>query len=223
VPNTHNFALASGIFVHNSAKQGRDRRFQAILPIKGKILNVEKSRLDKILSNEEIRNIITALGTGVGEEFDLTKARYHKLILMADADIDGSHIRTLLLTLLYRQLPKLVEEGYVYIAQPPLYKIQTGKRVEYAYTEDDKLEILNEFRKQKILNPSVQRYKGLGEMNPTQLWQTTMNPQNRTMLKVNALNDERTDEIFTTLMGDEVLPRKRFIQAHAKSVKNLDV
>ena len=389
VPNTHNFALASGIFVHNSAKQGRDRRFQAILPIKGKILNVEKARLDKILSNDEVRTIVTALGTGVGEEFDISKLRYHKLVLMADADVDGSHIRTLLLTLLYRQLPRLVEGGYVYIAQPPLYKIKRGSREEYIQTEaqmeglildlgregnifsrlKDKqaftdhqfkellgllvelekigknldkrgvnfLKYLN-FRHPKtkkmpiyrvkvegkeqfiysdqelaklnaaegndiaenvlelfgaqdvegavnkieklgldissyaqepllqsressskqpetkpkplyrILNPDkeqkdflylrdvlvfvkeqatkgmhIQRYKGLGEMNPPQLWETTMDPERRTMLKVILEDAVEADKMFTVLMGDQVEPRRQFIETYAHQVKNLDI
>ncbi|MDD4980453.1 MAG: DNA topoisomerase (ATP-hydrolyzing) subunit B [Candidatus Omnitrophica bacterium] len=387
VPNTHNFALASGVFVHNSAKQGRDRRFQAILPIKGKILNVEKARLDKILSNEEIRTIITALGTGVGEEFDLTKLRYHKLMLMADADIDGSHIRTLLLTLLYRHMPKLIEEGHVYITQPPLYKIKRGQREEYIQTEQqmdelllelgreghtfmrlkdkeaftdnkfkDLLELLVELEKLgKILEKKgvglikylefrhpktkkmpiyrvkvegkdhflysdkelasltdkedkdmekdvlelyeaqevekvvtkiekmgleissygagefsqkdvtakvaekkpkflyrisnekeykdllalkdvlayikematkgmhIQRYKGLGEMNPQQLWETTMDPEKRTILKVTLEDAVETDKMFTVLMGDAVEPRREFIENYAHQVKNLDI
>ncbi|MEW6101312.1 MAG: DNA topoisomerase (ATP-hydrolyzing) subunit B [Candidatus Omnitrophota bacterium] len=386
VPNTHNFALASGVFVHNSAKQGRDRRFQAILPIKGKILNVEKARLDKILSNEEIRTILTALGTGVGEEFDISKLRYHKIILMADADIDGSHIRTLLLTLLYRQMPKLVEDGYIYIAQPPLFKIKRGQREEYIQTEHqmdellldlgreghkfirlkdketftdnkfkDLLELLveleklgkgidkkgvefakyltfmhpktkkmpiyrvkvegkdhfiysdkelaaltakddkaeepdvaelfetheiepiiakieklgldittyhyeaggkpastkDEVRKPKplyrIINEKeqkdlwslkealayikeaatkgmhIQRYKGLGEMNPQQLWDTTMDPEKRTILKVTLEDAVETDKMFTVLMGDQVEPRRQFIEEYAHQVKNLDI
>ncbi|MDO8661703.1 MAG: DNA topoisomerase (ATP-hydrolyzing) subunit B [Candidatus Omnitrophota bacterium] len=387
VPETHNFALASGVFVHNSAKQGRDRRFQAILPIKGKILNVEKSRLDKILSNEEIRTIITALGTGIGEEFDVSKLRYHKLVLMADADIDGSHIRTLLLTLLYRQMPKLIEGGYVYIAQPPLYKIKRGQREEYIQTEQQMDEMLldlgreghkfialkekkefsdNQFKdllgllveldkigrslekkgvestkyltfrhpktkkmpiyrvkvdgkehflysdkelaeltdkEDKAAEPDVlelfesqeveqvvakiekmgldianyspeifiakdtagkeiakkpkalyritndkdqkdlaslkealgyikeaatkgmhiQRYKGLGEMNPHQLWDTTMDPEKRTMLKVTLEDAVATDKMFTVLMGDAVEPRRQFIEDYAHQVKNLDI
>jgi DNA gyrase subunit B len=387
VPNTHNFALASGIFVHNSAKQGRDRRFQAILPIKGKILNVEKARLDKILSNEEIRTIITALGTGVGEEFDLAKLRYHKLILMADADIDGSHIRTLLLTLLYRQLPKLVEEGHVYIAQPPLFKIKRGAREEYMQTEKQMDELILELGREnhkfllikekeafadhqfkellhllvemdklgsnlgkrgvefakyltlmhkktkklpiyrvkvdgqhqfvysdkelasltteegkegerdllelfeapeieqlvvkieklgldietysaqaqvvgeplakeaakkakpvyRVTNDKeqkdlfalqdvlayikeaatkgmhIQRYKGLGEMNPQQLWDTTMDPEKRTILKVTLEDAVETDKMFTVLMGDQVQPRREFIENYAHQVKNLDI
>ncbi|MDP2938047.1 MAG: toprim domain-containing protein, partial [Candidatus Omnitrophota bacterium] len=387
VSNTHNFALACGVFVHNSAKQGRDRRFQAILPIKGKILNVEKARLDKILSNEEIRNIITALGTGVGEEFDITKLRYHKLMLMADADIDGSHIRTLLLTLLYRQLPKLIEGGYVYITQPPLYKIKRGQREEYIQTEQqmdelllelgreghcfmrlkdkraftdnqfkDLLQLLVELEKlgrilgkkgveiekylqfrhpktkkmpiyrvkvegndhflysdkelasftdkegkdteqdilelfeaheteqvvakieklgldiatyaseaiaqketgskdtgkkikasYRITNEKeqedlfslkevlvyikemaskgmhIQRYKGLGEMNPQQLWETTMDPEKRTILKVTLEDAVETDKMFTVLMGDQVEPRRKFIEDYAHQVKNLDI
>ena len=391
VPNTHNFALSSGVFVHNSAKQGRDRRFQAILPIKGKILNVEKSRLDKILSNIEIRTIITALGTGIGEEFDLAKLRYHKIVLMADADVDGSHIRTLLLTLLYRHLPKLVVDGYVYIAQPPLYKIKRGQREEYIQTEakmdemvldlgregntlirlkdkhafsdqqfkeilgllvelektgkilekkgvnfikylnfrhpktkkmpiyrvkvegkdqfvysDDELaeltqeakdngldtlelfeaqdlenliakieklgldissygqeiapgvgkdasskekekeqkfkplyriadaektqkdffflrEVLTFIKEQATKGMHIQRYKGLGEMNPHQLWETTMDPEKRTMLKVTVEDAVEVDKMFTMLMGDVVEPRRAFIESYAHQVKNLDV
>jgi DNA gyrase subunit B len=386
VQHTHNFALASGIFVHNSAKQGRDRRFQAILPIKGKILNVEKSRLDKILSNEEIRTIITALGTGIGEEFDIAKLRYHKIVLMADADFDGSHIRTLLLTLLYRQMPKLIEGGFVYIAQPPLYKIKRGTREEYIETEHQMNDLMlemgrdgmvfrqltqkepftdNQFKEllkaveelekaarilekkgvnftkyllsrhpktkklpiyctkvdgkerfvysekeleditekadkeveQELLElfeakqieeliaklekmgldfatynketlpekdrPSdmnkkakpfyrvtedkdlkefytlkdvlgyvkeqaskgmhIQRYKGLGEMNPHQLWETTMDPEKRTMLKVALEDAAGADELFTVLMGDQVEPRRKFIEDYAHQVKNLDV
>ncbi len=385
VPHTHNFALAGGVFVHNSAKQGRDRRFQAILPIKGKILNVEKARLDKILSNEEIRTIITALGTGVGEEFDISKLRYHKVVLMADADVDGSHIRTLLLTLLYRQLPKLIEDGYVYIAQPPLYKIKRGNREEYIETEQKMNELLlelgreaqelhilkdkqvftdNQFKEllnllveleqiersigkkgvnfenylkskhpktkkmpiyrvlvdgeacfiysdeeladwtakkskdidqdvvelfesaeaEKIITKieklgidietyyaqavekdkkakeekkakplyraekdkehtdfyslkeilvyikesaakgmHIQRYKGLGEMNPHQLWETTMDPEKRTMLKVVLEDAVETDKMFTVLMGDQVEPRRQFIEEFAHQVKNLDI
>jgi len=387
VPQTHNFALASGVFVHNSAKQGRDRRFQAILPIKGKILNVEKSRLDKILSNEEIRTIITALGTGIGEEFDLSKLRYHKLMLMADADIDGSHIRTLLLTLLYRQMPKLVEAGHVYITQPPLYKIKRGQREEYIQTEQQMDELLldlgreghkllrikdkqiftdNQFKEllkllveldklgryldkkgvnfteylsfrhpktkkmpvyrvkvdgkdlflysdkelaaltekegkelehdvlqlfesqeveevvakieklgleiesyfsnviipksgvikeldkkikavYRITNDGdtkevfslrellayikevaakgmhIQRYKGLGEMNPHQLWDTTMDPEKRTILQVKLEDAVAADKMFTVLMGDQVEPRRQFIEDYAHQVKNLDI
>jgi DNA gyrase subunit B len=218
VPGTHNFALASGVFVHNSAKQGRNRHFQAILPLRGKILNVERARLDKILKNSEIRNMIVALGTGIGEEFDIGKARYHKVVIMTDADVDGSHIRTLLLTFFYRYMKPLIEAGYIYIAQPPLYQVKKGKQVAYAYSDDE----LNRMT-QSIAKPSIQRYKGLGEMNPQQLWDTTMDPGNRTFLKVALEDAVEADRIFTILMGDQVEPRREFIEAHARDVKNLDI
>ena len=223
VPGTHNFALASGVFVHNSAKQGRDRRFQAILPLRGKILNVEKARIDKILAFKEIRALVIALGTAIAEEFNISKLRYHRVVIMTDADVDGAHIRTLLLTLFFRYFPELINQGHIYIAEPPLYKISSGKRAEYAYTDGDKEEILGAFKKDKILNPNIQRYKGLGEMNPDQLWETTMNPENRTMKKVMVEDAEKANKTFDILMGDEVAPRKRFIQMHAKTVKNLDI
>jgi len=222
VPHTHNFALASGVFVHNSAKQGRDRKFQAILPLRGKILNVEKARLTKILKNEEIRALITAIGAGIGEgeEFDISKARYHKIIIMTDADVDGSHIRTLLLTLFYRYMRQLIDTGYIYIAQPPLFKVKKGKTEFYVYNEEELSKRLAEMGRDGI---ALQRYKGLGEMNPTQLWETTMNPGTRTMLKVTLEDAIKADEIFTVLMGDRVEPRREFIERHAKDVKNLDV
>jgi DNA gyrase subunit B len=222
VPNTHNFALASGVFVHNSAKQGRDRKFQAILPLRGKILNVEKARLTKILKNEEIRALITAIGAGIGEgeEFDIEKTRYHKIVVMTDADVDGSHIRTLLLTLFYRYMRPLIESGYVYIAQPPLFKVKKGKNEFYVYNEEELNKKLAEIGRDGI---AMQRYKGLGEMNPQQLWDTTMNPDTRTMLKVSLEDAIKADEIFTILMGDKVEPRREFIERHAKDVKNLDV
>jgi DNA gyrase subunit B len=218
VPTTHNFALASGVFVHNSAKQGRNRHFQAILPLRGKILNVERARLDKILKNSEIRNMIVALGTGIGEEFDIGKARYHKVVIMTDADVDGSHIRTLLLTFFYRYMKPLIETGYIYIAQPPLYQVKKGKQVNYAYSDDELSRMVK-----SIAKPAIQRYKGLGEMNPEQLWETTMNPENRTLLKITLEDAVEADRIFTILMGDQVEPRKEFIEAHARDVKNLDV
>jgi DNA gyrase subunit B len=222
VPHTHNFALASGIFVHNSAKQGRNRRFQAILPLRGKILNVEKARLTKILKNEEIRALITAIGAGIGEgeEFDINKARYHRIIIMTDADVDGSHIRTLLLTLFYRYMRQLIDMGFIYIAQPPLFKVKKGKAEFYVYNEEELSKKLVEIGRDGI---TMQRYKGLGEMNPQQLWDTTMNPETRTMLKVTLEDAIKADEIFTILMGDKVEPRREFIEKHAKDVKNLDV
>jgi DNA gyrase subunit B len=221
VPGTHNFALASGIFVHNSGKQARDRHFQAILPLRGKILNVERARLDKILSSKEIKALIIALGTAIAEDFNIEKTRYHRIILMSDSDVDGQHIRTLLLTLFYRYFKPLIERGYLYIAQSPLYKIQSGKEIKYAYTEDQKAEVLKSMK--KISGISIQRYKGLGEMNPEELWSTTMNPENRVLLQVTIENAKEADRIFDILMGDEVLPRKKFIQAYAKKVKNLDI
>jgi DNA gyrase subunit B len=264
VEDTHNFALASGVFVHNSGKQGRDRHFQAILPLRGKILNVERARLDKILANNELRALITALGTNIGEQFDIEKLRYHRIILTLDADIDGSHIRTLLLTFFYRYFPELIKRGHIYLAQPPLYRIQRGKEVKYAYTDEEKEEILKERKKgakkgkkarreekktskktiegfavkeigvevteepevgeaRAVPGANIQRYKGLGEMNPEQLWATTMDPANRILKKVTVGDAQKADEIFEVLMGREVEPRKRFIQTHAKTVENLDI
>lgn len=259
VPGTHNFALASGVFVHNSAKQGRDRNFQAILPLRGKILNVEKARLDKMLSNNEIKSLVIALGTNIGDQFDLTKLRYHRIVIMTDADVDGAHIRTLLLTLFYRNFPEIIRQGHLFIAQPPLYRLQSRSKVVYAYSDQEKNKLIAEMQKdsvevskgkktkvveaveaatekteegqldetiegeKKIFGVSIQRYKGLGEMNPGQLWETTMNPGTRVMKQVMVEDAEKADELFDILMGSEVAPRKRFIHTQAANVKNLDI
>ncbi len=219
IPHTHNFALASGVFVHNSAKQGRNREFQAILPLRGKILNVEKARLHKIMENREIIAMITALGTGVGEEFNVAKLRYDKVVIMTDADVDGSHIMTLLLTFFYRHMGPLVEKGHIYIAMPPLYRLQKGKRVEYVYSDAEKDKLVIEIGE----GVGIQRYKGLGEMNPGQLWETTMDPVVRKLKLVTVEDTIIADQTFTILMGDEVEPRREFIEKHAKNVVNLDV
>ncbi len=215
--------LVEGDSAGGSAKTARNRNTQAILPLRGKILNVEKARLDRIYSNEEIRSMITAFGTGIHEDFDITKLRYHKIIIMTDADVDGAHISTLLLTFLYRFMPELIKQGYVYLAQPPLYKIEKNKKVWYAYDDIELNKILTEIGRDQ--NNKIQRYKGLGEMDADQLWETTMDPERRVLLKV-TMNEEESSEIdltFTTLMGDKVEPRREFIEANAKYVKNLDI
>jgi DNA gyrase subunit B len=261
VPGTHNFALSSGVFVHNSAKQGRNRRFQAILPLRGKILNVERARLDKMLANEEIKNLVIALGTNIDDQLDLEKLRYHRIIIMTDADVDGAHIRTLLLTLFFRHFPALVTGGYIYIAQPPLYQLKKGAAIRYAYSDEEKEKIIIELgggveealeigeedeegesveiveeeetetkkgkkgeeEKKKLSKITIQRYKGLGEMNPDQLWETTMNPTSRIVKQVTLEDAAKADQIFDMLMGNNVAPRKNFIQTHAKKVQNLDI
>jgi len=244
-PEESELYIVEGESAGGSAKGGRDRRFQAILPLRGKILNTERARLDKILASKEIKSLIIALGTAIAEDFNIEKARYQRIIIMCDADSDGNHIRTLLLTLFFRYFKPIIEAGYLYIAQPPLYRIQAGSRIEYAYTDSDKAEVLSSIKEEKkgqkkapskakvkkeeiveeekLIGVNIQRYKGLGEMNPEQLWSTTMDPENRVLLKVTIENAKEADRIFDTLMGEEVLPRKRFIQTHAKKVKNLDI
>ena len=259
-PSECELYIVEGDSAGGNAKQSRDREFQAILPLRGKIINVEKSRLDKMLANNEVKSLIIALGTNIGEQFDLTKLRYNKVVIMTDADVDGSHIRTLLLTLFYRPSPSLIIEGHIYIAQPPLFLIKHGKEAQYVYNENALDEILKKFKANpptdsslnpandkvgaarddlskddaneeaveeenlfKIKGVNIQRYKGLGEMNPEQLWETTMDPANRVLKLVTIEDAEEANEVFDILMGSDVVPRKRFIQTHAKNVKNLDV
>jgi DNA gyrase subunit B len=221
IPQRCELYLVEGDSAGGSAKQGRDRHFQAILPLRGKILNVERARLDKMLSSEEIKNIITALGAGIGESFTPEKLRYWRIILMTDADVDGSHIRTLLLTFFFRHMEWLINEGHLFIAQPPLYRIQVGKQRTYVYSDQERDEFLATLGPNK--NASVSRYKGLGEMDPEELWETTMNPASRTILQVTIEDAMKADETFSMLMGDDVAPRRRFIESHARNVKNLDV
>jgi DNA gyrase subunit B len=218
-PSKCELYIVEGDSAGGSAKGGRDRRFQAILPLRGKILNVEKARIDKVLVSEEIRNLITALGTGIGDRFDIEKIRYHRIITMTDADVDGSHIRTLLLTFFFRYMPEVIDRGYLYMAQPPLYRLQKGKQTTWVYSDQER------DRELKRLGGKVEvgRFKGLGEMNPDQLWDTTMNPANRILLRVTIEDAAAVSDIFEKLMGSDVEPRKKFIQAHAKSVRNLDI
>lgn len=219
-PEESELYIVEGDSAGGSSKMARDRRFQAILPLRGKILNVERARLDKMLASKEIKALIIAMGTGIGEDFDIEKLRYHRIVIMTDADVDGAHIRTLLLTFFYRHFKPIVDAGHIYIAQPPLYKIQSGKNAQYAYSDEQKDKIVKALGKSSV---SIQRYKGLGEMNPEQLWETTMNPENRTLLQVTVEEAHLADKTLDILMGEEVEPRKKFIQTHAKAAKNIDI
>jgi DNA gyrase subunit B len=218
-PHKCELYIVEGDSAGGTAKAGRDRRTQAILPLRGKILNVEKARLDKVLTSEEIRNLITALGTGIGERFEYEKLRYHRIITMTDADVDGSHIRTLLLTFFYRYFPDLIQNGHVYMAQPPLYKLTKGKQTKWVYSDQERDREVRRIGGKVEVN----RFKGLGEMNADQLWETTMNPETRTLLRVEVEDSALVNDIFEKLMGSDVEPRKKFIQAHAKTVRNLDI
>ena len=213
--------LVEGNSAGGSAKSGRDRHYQAILPLRGKILNVEKTRLDRVLRNEEIKNMITAFGCGIGDDFDLSKLRYHRIVCMTDADVDGAHIRVLMLTFFYRYMRPLIEKGYVYIAMPPLYKVSRGKTERYVYNDEALEELLNEIGREP--KPEIQRYKGLGEMSSEQLWTTTMNPETRTMMQVTVADAITADETFTLLMGDQVEPRREFIEQNYDLVADLDI
>ena len=219
-PEESEIYIVEGDSAGGSSKQARDRRFQAILPLRGKILNVERARLDKMLASKEIKALIIAMGTGIGEDFDIEKLRYHRIVIMTDADVDGAHIRTLLLTFFYRHFKPVVDAGHIYIAQPPLYKISFGKNSQYAYSDEQRDKVVKEMGKSTA---SIQRYKGLGEMNPEQLWETTMNPENRTLLQVAVEDAHQADKTLDILMGEEVEPRKKFIQTHAKAAKNIDI
>jgi len=219
-PSQSEIYIVEGDSAGGSAKQGRNREFQAILPLRGKILNVEQARLDRMLGNNEIKSLVIALGTGIGETFNIERLRYNRIVIMTDADVDGAHIRTLLLTLFFRYFREIIEAGYLYIAQPPLYKLQHGKKIVYAFSDAERDKKKKEFGAAKV---SIARYKGLGEMNAEQLWETTMDPEQRSMLRVTVEDAEKADHIFETLMGPEVAPRKKLIQTHAKKVKNLDI